>query len=36
VGVRATPSLVVNGRLLDGVPTAEQLREMALQAREGS
>jgi protein-disulfide isomerase len=36
VGVRATPSLVVNGRLLDGVPSAEQLREMALQAREGS
>jgi protein-disulfide isomerase len=36
VGVRATPSLVVNGRLLDDVPSADALRKLALaeQARQ--
>lgn len=30
VGVRATPSIVANGRLLDGVPRARDLRALAM------
>jgi protein-disulfide isomerase len=33
IGVRATPSVVANGRLLDGVPSADQLRQLALEQR---